>query len=275
MRFRDVAMESGCALDAAGKAQAGMGVAVGDLEGDGLPEILVTNFSNDHVTLYGNSGGPGRPSFSDRSYPSGVGPPSFRFLGWGALFADLDLDGAEDLLVADGHLYPNVGEMPSLGVSFAQPIQVFQGRGDGTFTEKNGQAGEGLAASRVHRGLASLDYDGDGRLDLVATTVGGPAVLLRNRAVRDGRNWIGFRLRGTKSPRDPAGARVAVTAEGRTQTRELHLGESFASSSEPVLRFGLGAATRADRIVVRWPSGAVQELAPLPAGRIHEVVEEP
>jgi hypothetical protein len=273
MRFRDVGMDSGCALDAQGKAQAGMGVAVGDLEGDGLPEIVVTNFSNDHTTLYGNSGAPGRPTFTDRSYTSGVGPHSFRFLGWGALFADLDLDGCEDLLTANGHLYPNVTEMPDLHTGFAQAIQAYRGVGDGSFGNETGRAGPGLAKARVHRGLASLDYDGDGRLDVVATTLGGPPVLLRNQVRNGPRNWIGFRLRGTKSPRDPAGARVAVTAGGRTQTRELHLGDSFASSSEPVLRFGLGTGTKIDRIVVRWPSGEVEERAPLAAGRVHELVE--
>ncbi len=273
MKFRDEALEAGCAVDADGKAQAGMGVAVGDLEGDGLPEILVTNFSNDHLTLYGNSGRPGRPSFTDRSYTSGVGPASYHFLGWGAVFADFDGDGEEDLLTANGHLFPNVADRPDLQVSFAERMQLYQGLGHGTFADRGGSV-RGLSVPRAHRGLAVLDFDGDGRLDVVATTVGGPPVLLRNTGERDDRHWIGFRLTGTRSPRDPAGARVTVVAGGVTRTRELHLGDSFASSSEPVLRFGLGAAARADRVVVRWPSGAVEELPPMDVDRVHEVEEK-
>jgi hypothetical protein len=276
MKFRDEAMEAGCALDNDGKAQAGMGVAVGDMEGDGFPEILVTNFSNDHLTLYGNGGGsggrPGRPQFTDRSYASGVGPASYHFLGWGAVFTDFDGDGEEDLLTANGHLYPNVEEKPDLRVSFAETMQLYQGLGGGSFADRTGVS-RGLSVPRVHRGLATLDFDGDGRTDVVATTLGGPPVLLRNVTEKDGRHWIGFRLTGTKSPRDPAGARVTVTAGGITRTRELHLGDSFASSSEPVLRIGLGAATVAERVVVRWPSGAVVELPHLGADRIHDVTE--
>jgi hypothetical protein len=273
MRFRDEALEAGCALDAEGKAQAGMGVAAGDPDGDGLPDLLVTNFSNDHLTLYANRGRPGKPSFEDRSYPSGVGPASFRFLGWGTAFADLDLDGREDVVVATGHLYPNVAEMPELGVSFAERMQFFRGLGGGDFAHATDGGVRGNDAARVHRGLAVLDADGDGRLDLLGTTLGGGPVLLLNRTARAGRQWIGFRLRGTRSPRDPAGARLTLVAGGGTRTRELRIGDSFASSSEPVLRFGLGEATLAERIVLRWPSGAVQELPPLPAGRIHEIVE--
>jgi hypothetical protein len=273
MKFRDEALEAGCAFDADGKAQAGMGVAVGDLEGDGLPEILVTNFSNDHLTIYGNNGSPGRPSFRDRSYSSGVGPASYHFLGWGALFADFDGDGEEDLLTANGHLFPNVAERPELQVAFPERMQLYQGLGHGTFTDRGGSV-RGLSVPRVHRGLAALDFDGDGRMDVVATTAGGPPVLLRNTGDRGDRHWIGFRLVGTRSPRDPAGARVTVVAGGVTRTRELHLGDSFASSSEPVLRFGLGAAARVERVVVRWPSGAVEELPPMDVNRVHEVTEK-
>ncbi len=272
MKFRDEAVEAGCAFDADGKAQAGMGVAVGDVGGDGLPEILVTNFSNDHLTLYANEGRPGRPQFTDRSYSSGVGPASYRFLGWGAVFSDFDGDGEEDLLTANGHLYPNVEEQPELHVPFAERMQLYQGLGRGTFADR-AEGVRGLAVPRVHRGLATLDFDGDGRTDVVATTVGGPPVLLRNLSGRGDRHWIGFRLTGTKSPRDPAGARVTVTAGGVTRTRELHLGDSFASSSEPVLRLGLGAATVAERVVIRWPSGTTVELPQLPADRVHDVRE--
>jgi hypothetical protein len=275
MRFRDEAVEAGCAYDADGKAQAGMGVAVGDAEGDGLPEVLVTNFSNDHLTYSANGGRPGRTQFADRSYPSGIGPASFPFLGWGAVFADFDADGTEDLVTANGHLYPTVAEKPELKVAFAERMQIYQGLGGGSFAERGGEA-RGLSTPRVHRGLATLDFDGDGLLDCVATTLGGPPVLLRNvRPAAPGRHWIGFRLTGTKSPRDPAGARVSVTAGGITRTRELHLGDSYASTSEPVLRFGLGAATTVDRIVIRWPSGATVEVPRLPVDRIHEITETP
>ncbi len=273
MKFHDDALEAGCALDADGKAQAGMGVAEADLDGDGLPELLVTNFSNDHLTLYANGGRPGHPSFTDRSYPSGVGPASYRFLGWGALFADFDADGEQDLLTANGHLFPNVADRPELQVTFPQRMQLYQGLGHGAFEDRGGSV-RGLSVPRVHRGLAVLDYDGDGRLDVVATTAGGPPVLLRNTGERKGNHWIGFRLTGSRSPRDPAGARITVVAGGVPRTRELHLGDSFASSSEPILRFGLGAAAKVDHVVVRWPSGQVEELPPLDLDRVHEVTEK-
>jgi len=272
LRFRNVGVEAGCAYDRDGKAQAGMGVAAGDPDGDGLPDLLVTNFSNDHLTLYANRGRPGAPAFEDRSYPSGIGVPSSAYLGWGAVFEDLDRDGEEDAVVAAGHLYPNVSEMPGLGVSFAEPLLVFRGLGGGAFEDRTGRD-RVLATPRAHRGLATLDFDGDGRTDLLATTVGGPPALLRNLSGREGGRGVAFRLVGTRSPRDAAGARVTVLAGGRTRTRELHLGSSYACTSEPVLRFGLGAADRADRVVVRWPSGQVQEIGPLPADRVHEVVE--
>ena len=272
MRFRNVGVEAGCAYDRDGKAQAGMGVAAGDPDGDGLPEILVTNFSNDHLTLYANRGRPGTPAFEDRSYPSGIGAPSQAYLGWGAVFEDLDRDGEEDAVVAAGHLYPNVEEMPGLGVAFDEPLLVFRGLGGGAFEDRTGRD-RALSTPRAHRGLATLDFDGDGRTDLLATTVGGAPALLRNLAERGGGQGIAFRLVGTRSPRDPAGARVTVRAGGRTRTRELHLGSSYACTSEPVLRFGLGTADAAEQVVIRWPSGQVQELGPLPAGKVHEVVE--
>jgi hypothetical protein len=162
--------------------------------------------------------------------------------------------------------------MTGLGAAFAEPLMAFRGLGGGAFEDRTGRV-RGLGGPRAHRGLATLDYDADGRPDLVASTAGGAPVLLRNVTAREGRAWAAFRLTGGRSPRDPAGARVTVTAGGRTQSRELHLGDSFESCSEPVLRFGLGSATQVDRAVVRWPSGETQDLGPLPASRVHEVVE--
>lgn len=268
-RFREVALSSGAAFDASGKAQAGMGVAVGDTHGDGLPDLLVTNFSHDHLTYYAyfkGDGSPGRPLFDDRSYPSGVGPASARHLAWGCLFTDLDLDGEEDLLVANGHLYPRVGETGGGEVTYEEPMQGFRG-GGGRFTEV-----PVAGTPRVHRGLVRADLDGDGAQDFVATVLGGPPALWFG-GVPAGRRWIGFRLRGTTSPRDPAGARVALVSAGRPQTRELHLGDSFAGSSEPVLPFGLGAAETAQRVVVRWPSGRTESFGDRAAGKVHELVE--
>ncbi|MHC4923791.1 MAG: CRTAC1 family protein [Planctomycetota bacterium] len=272
MTFEDRGLEAGCALDADGKAQAGMGVAAGDVDGDGLPDFAVTNFSNDHATLYRNTGGSGIASFDDRSWPSGIGPATNKHLGWGALFLDADLDGHQDLVLASGHLYAGVDSRPDLGVSYADRLLLFAGRGDGRFESRNVPAEPGFGSDRVHRGLVSLDADGDGRLDLVATVLGGSPVLLRNQTERRGQ-WIRFRLTGTESPRDPAGAVVTVVAEGRRQSRTLHFGSSFASMNEPVLHFGLGEARQVDRVIVRWPSGRVQELDGRPAGRIHEIIE--
>jgi len=273
MRFEDAALEAGCAFDAEGKAQAGMGVAAADHDGDGIPDLVVTNFSNDHLTLYRGAGRPGRPAFDDRSTATGVGPLTYHDLGWGVVAADVDLDGHEDLLVANGHIYPNVTDAPGLGVTHAQRMRLFAGRPDGTFSDRTDGGGPGLARTRVHRGLAAADFDGDGRIDFVVTTVGGPPALLRNATPRTGNAWVAFRLAGGRGLRDAGGARVSVTAGGRSRTREVHLGDSFASTSDPVLHFGLGPAEKVDRVLVRWPSGKVTETGPLPVNRLHELVE--
>ncbi len=290
MRFRDDGLASGAAFDADGRAQAGMGIAVGDQGGDGLPDFLVSNFSNDHLTLYRGHGRPGAAAFTDRSYASGVGPASAHFLGWGCSFADVDLDGDEDLLVANGHVYPDVAKAGGGEVSYEERLQYFRAEGE-TFVDgfpaAVAAAGGGHGAPReelhplgaldvdptprVHRALARCDLDGDGHLDFIATVLGGDPVVLRG-APSPGR-WIAFRLRGTKSPRDPAGARVSLVAAGRTQTRELHFGDSYASTSEPLLHFGLGGEDLARRVVVRWPSGLVEEVGDLAAGSVYDLVE--
>ncbi len=265
-RFEEIGFEAGVALSSEGRPQAGMGAAFGDFDGDLRLDLVVTNFSDDHTNVYRNEG---NGFFTDVSYPCGVGAASYPRLKWAAIPGDFDADGSLDLFVADGHLYPQIDRYP-LGTTYAQSNQLFRNRGDGTFEEIGEKAG--LGEKRVWRGASAADIDGDGDLDLFATALDGPAALFRNDTVGAG-NWIALRLVGVRSDRDAVGARVLLTAGGRTQVREVAAGVGFCGGVEARVHFGLGPATRADRVEIRWPSGTLQRLEDVPACREVRIVE--
>ena len=258
-RFREVGVWSGCALDAAGAAQASMGIAAGDLFGNGRLDLFVTNFSEDYSTLYRNLG---HGAFEDVSEETGVGPATWKFLSWGTAFADFDADGDLDLVIANGHIYPQIDRHPEIVGTYAQPMTLLENRG-GRFADVSAAAGPGFAARAAHRGLALGDYDNDGDLDILVLRLDAAPALLRNDAIgsgtagggTNGRAWLTVVPEGAHGGPPPPGTIVRVTAGGRTFMRDVTAGDSYASSHDPRLSFGLGSAEVADEVTVTWPDG--------------------
>lgn len=260
--FREVGVWSGAALDAGGAAQASMGIAVGDATGDGLLDVFVTNFAEDFSTLYRGLGG---GLFEDASEETGVGRATYMPMSWGAAFADLDNDGDLDLVVANGHIYPQIDRHPEVVGRFRQRNLLLENR-DGRFVDVTAQAGPGFAIEESSRGLAAGDYDDDGDLDLLFTHLDAPPSLLRN----DGRggSWIEIACEIPGGSAIAIGTTVILTAAGRTQRRDLASGDSYLSSHDPRLHFGLGGAESVERIEVRWPDGSRTIRENVPARRL-------
>ncbi len=267
-KFQEIGLWSGAALDANGAAQAGMGLAVGDVDGDGLLDVFVTNFSEDFSTLYRALGD---AFFEDASRPSGVGPASYQPLSWGAVLEDFDSDGDLDLAIANGHIYPQVEEHPDLGIRYRQPNLLLENDGRGNFTDVTGRAGPGFQQAESSRALVAGDYDDDGDVDLLVTHLDAPPSLLRNDGEQG--NWLRVECRLPSGSPWAVGARVTVTAGGRRTVREIASNGSFLSAHDPRLHFGLGTASQADRVEVRWPDGTVTRLDNVPANQRLLVVQ--
>jgi hypothetical protein len=265
--FEEMGVRAGVAFSADGRARAGMGIDAGDFDGSGRMGIAVTNFDGEMVGLY-RSLGPGL--YEDVAIKAGIGDPSRHRLGFGCLFADLDLDGALDLVVANGHINPQARRANDVGAAY--PPLLFQNQGGGTFRDVAAEAGADFARPRVGRGLAAADFDRDGDVDLLMTTNNGPAVLFRNDQAA-GHRSLRLTLAGTTSNRDAIGARVRVVAGGATQTRLVRSGSSYLSQSELPLTFGVGRRDQVDRVVVDWPSGRTDEFPRLATGRAYRIVE--
>jgi hypothetical protein len=265
-RFVDVGVGTLCALNADGRAQAGMGTAFGDYNGDGWIDLIVTNFAHDLNTLYRNVDG---KFFIDDTNLAGLGV-TYLQLSWGTGFYDFDHDADLDLFIANGHVYPTVDDY-DLGTHFRQTNHLFRNDG-GRFNQVAETSGPGLAVKRSFRGVAFGDYDDDGDVDLFVTTLDDDGVLLRNDTSSGGHS-LQLRLVGSKSNRDAVGARVTVVAGGRRLHGQRTSGGSFQSSPDPRLHFGLGAATAAERIEIRWPGGATEILRDVKADRTITVRE--
>ncbi len=267
-RFRDVALEAGVALSDDGKARAGMGVDAADFDNSGRAGLAVTNFDNEMIGLH-------RPQaaglYRDEARRAGVGVASLNRLGFGCVFADLNLDGALDLVVANGHIDDTVRNIRG-NVGYAQAPLLFLNQGEASFRDVASLAGSGFAQARVGRGLAYGDFDRDGDVDLLMTTNNGPAVLFRNDQ-SGGNRSLRFRLVGTKSNRDAIGATVRIFHGGTTQSRMVKSGSSYLSQSELPLTFGVGKRDRIDRVVIGWPSGATQEFKGVETGKAYECLE--
>jgi hypothetical protein len=266
--FSEVAMEAEAALDPDGNARGGMGVDAEDVDGDGRLDIFVTNFSQQTNALFRNNGD---GSFTEETYPLGLGRVSLPMSGFGTRFFDYDDDGRTDLFVHNGHPFEPINKVfPE--TTYAEPPFLFERAGKG-FREVAAEHGAALRRSYIGRGLALGDYDNDGDSDLLLLNAGEPPVLLRN----DGGNrnhWLGVRLVGARSNRDGVGARVTVSSGGARQTKYLLGGTSYCSASDPRLLFGLGAAQKVDELEVRWPSGQVSTLRQLSADRYVTVRED-
>jgi hypothetical protein len=274
--FSEHGRESGVATDADGREQACMGVAVGDVDDDGLMDLFVTNFSHESNVLYrGRPGSHGRPVFADVTRGAGLDQPSFFTLGWGAVLADLDCDGDLDALTANGHLYPDVAEAVE-STAYEQHISLLENTGGGRFREVTASAGDGVTTPRAHRGLVAADLDDDGRVDLFSTVLNGSAVVLRNEGGATG-NFVKLLLRRQDGRVEAAGARAIADVGGRRQIRDLQIGSSFGSSDDPRVLLGLGAAESAD-VAVRWLRTAEREavtesFGQLSAGHTYVLVE--
>jgi enediyne biosynthesis protein E4 len=258
--FTDVAVDTSVAFSDDGEEQAGMGATVGDYDGDGWPDLFKTNFSDDISSLYRNNRD---GTFTSSIYDAGLGLNT-HYLGWGVMFVDVDNDGWPDLLLANGHVYPQV--TAERGASYREPRVLYWNQGNGKFKEITNSAGPGCTEPMPARGLAIADLWNDGRASAVINDMDEKPLLLVNLAA-NGNHWLGVVLEGTQSNRDGIGARVSVTAGGRTWVQEERSGSSYLSSSDLRLHFGLGAATAVDRIDVAWPSGLEEQFAGGPADR--------
>ncbi len=265
--FKDVAVEAGIAFSAEGKARAGMGVDVADFDNSGNPGVAITNFDNEMIGLYRASG---KGNYADVATQSGVGLASKNTLGFGCTFVDVDLDGALDLVVVNGHIDDTARNVRNVG--YAQPPQLFLNDGKGMFREIGEEVGGGFSLPKVGRGLAYGDFDRDGDADILMTTNNGPAYLFRNDQIAGNRS-IRFHLVGTKSNRDAIGASVQIFHGGSSQSRLVKGGSSYLSQSELPVTFGLAKRGRIDRVVIQWPSGRSEEYKDLAAGRAYECVE--
>ncbi|HKM48809.1 MAG TPA: CRTAC1 family protein [Terriglobales bacterium] len=265
--FKDIAVEAGIAFSAEGRARAGMGVDVADFDNSGNSGVAITNFDNEMTGLYRFSEG---GNYIDVAMQSGVGQASKDKLGFGCVFLDVDLDGALDLAVVNGHIDDTVRNVS--GVGYAQPPQLFLNSGKGTFADVAAEVGGGFSQAKVGRGLAYGDFDRDGDLDLLMTTNNGPAYLYRNDQTTGNRS-IRIDLVGTKSNRDAIGAAVKIFHGISSQARLVKGGSSYLSQSELPVTFGLGKRDKIDRLVIEWPSGRTEEYKNLAAGRAYECVE--
>lgn len=266
--FHDVATELGMAVAESGKPKAGMGIATGDDRNDGSESVLVTNFAGEQISLYRKDS---TGQYLDEAAAAGVGLPSQRYLGFGAFFFDADLDGWLDIFVSNGHVMDDI-ERRNTGVTYAEPALLFLNDRQGRYREIAQSVGPELAAPRVGRGAAYGDFDNDGDLDILLTTNGGPARLLRNDA-GNSHGWLKLQLEGGPSNRNAYGARVRVWTGGRVMSRTVSSGSSYLSASDRRLTFGLGEVRGADRIEIRWPSGAVQSLGPVEGNRWLRITE--
>jgi tetratricopeptide (TPR) repeat protein len=265
-RFEDVAPLSGVAGNASGGYQAGMGVASGDLDGDGRPELMVTNFYGEGTTLYRNLGD---GLFTDISSAAGIGLASRYLLGFGMAMADVTNRGRLDVMITYGHVNDN---RPYY--LYAMPARLYQARTEGGFrlVDVSETAGLPWQVQRVGRGLAAGDLDNDGRIDALILAQNEPLAYFHNHTANPG-HFVTFGLVGTRSNRDGVGARVTVTANGRTQVAWRSGGGSYQSANDPRLHFGLGTASRVETVEVLWPSGRVDRWKDLSADLGYRLVE--
>ena len=250
--FSEEGLARGVAFDEDGRALSGMGATAADYDGDGWPDIFRSNFSDERETLYHNRGG---AEFDDSSVAAGLALNT-RFVGWGCGFLDIDNDGWKDLLLVNGHVFPEVDRLET-DIHYKDRAILYRNDGHGKFVDISESAGPGILEKHSARGAAFGDYDNDGMVEILVNNQNEPPSLLKQATQAPG-NWILLKLVGTKSNRSAIGARVRLSAGGRTQTDEVRSGGSYLSQNDLRLHFGLGKARRIDRLEIAWPSGTRQ-----------------
>jgi hypothetical protein len=265
--FTDVGILSGVAYNMDGREQAGMGSTVDDYDGDGNLDLFRTNFSDDSSTLYHNNGD---GTFTDVTYSAGLGVNT-QYLGWGTAFFDFDNDGWPDLLLANGHVYPEVDTL-NLPIHYSEPKVLYHNNGDGTFADISRAAGPGINGPAPARGLAVGDLWNDGRLSAVIANRNGPPSLLVNRKAYPN-HWIEIKTVGTRSNRSGIGARLVLKTDSRKQIAEIRSGSSYISSNDMRAHFGLGMKRQIEYLEVRWPSGLEERYRNPPIDSILTVKE--
>jgi hypothetical protein len=266
--FTDIGIKAGCAYSQDGKPQAGMGIAIGDYDHNGTMDIFKTNFAGDTSTLYANTG---NGLCEDRTFAGGIGLNT-RWLGWGTSFVDLDNDGWLDLFLTNGHVYPEVRQLKT-EAGYEQRKVVYRNLGNGRFADITEQLGPPVTDPKAGRGTAFGDLDDDGQIDVAIANVNDLPDLYRlngNKA----NHWVTLKLVGTSSNRNAIGARVHCVSGGVEQWQEVRGGGSYLSQNDFRVHFGLGAATRVDRLEVRWPNGNEQAWQNLDIDRVHTLTEE-
>ena len=267
-KFAEEALLRGAALDENGKAMSGMGVAAADYDGDGWLDIFRSNFSDERETLYRNRG---KGEFDEATVSAGIAQNT-RFVGWGCGFFDFDNDGWKDLLLVNGHAFPEVDRL-GIDVRFKDRAILYRNTRDGRFVDVSESAGPGILERHSSRGAAFGDVDNDGVIEVLVNNQNEPPSLLK-QTLRPANHWITLKLTGTRSNRSALGAKVKITAGTRSQYDEVRSGGSYLSQNDLRLHFGLGSAARVDRIEIEWPSGVTQMLRDVEADRV-TLIEEP
>jgi hypothetical protein len=266
--FEEVGMLSGVALSPEGNEVGNMGVDAGDFDRDGKLDFAITNYADQPKGLYLNRGELG---FTALAYSAKIAQTSLPYVSWGTGFADFDNDGLPDLLIASGHIYPDVDTIPN-GIRYREPLLLYRNKGDRTFDEISGPAGLNDGPAQSRRGVALGDINNDGNVDIVAFNVGAPPSLFLNDT-KNSNHRVLFKLSGTKSNRGAVGARITITSASRSQIEEVKAGSSYLSTNDPRLHFGLATDSVMERVEIRWPNGSVEVLKNVPADAIYTVVE--
>jgi hypothetical protein len=266
--FEEVALLSGVALNAEGHEVGNMGVDIGDFDRDGKLDFAITDYADQPKGLYLNQGERG---FTDLTYSAKIAQSSLPYVSWGTGFADFDNDGLPDLIIASGHVYPDVDTVPN-NVKYREPLLLYRNKGDRTFDEMAGAAGLNDGAMQSRRGVAFGDINNDGNIDMVIFNVGAPPSLFLNDT-RNSNHRVLFKLIGTKSNRGAVGARITVTSASRTQLEEVKAGSSYISTSDPRLHFGLAGDSVMSKVEIRWPNGGLETLVNISADAIYTIVE--
>jgi len=268
--FEDAGLDAEVAYDSAGMAKSGMGVDAGDVNGDGIPDFVVTNFNDQYHSLF--LGSPSLP-YVDHTVASHLAEYSKNYVGWGAKFIDYDNDGNLDLVIANGHIN-QVIETTRENVKYREPPLLLHNEGHAIFRDARREAGATFNSAYSARGLAVGDFDNDGDPDIVFTTLNGSPLLLRNNIGQDN-DWIGFELQGTRSNRDAIGARITVFYAKRHVVRWITGGSSYLSSHDKRVLVGLGHLPAGTNVTaeIRWPSGTLQKLSKLEINHYHYIKE--